>query len=160
MVTLYPFSLQLYLGAGFNVVGAVLRWVSCSPSIICSPHYALSGYLVAMTGQIFTACAQPFLLYAPTKLASFWFGPKERAFCTMLSSLGNPVGLGLAQLISPHVVSSLDNFSTLVRGWSHDDMYISPLAATALDLHLTSCRGSCVLWHCLLVEQALHPPSS
>lgn len=71
--------------------------------------------MVAMLGQVLTACAQPFLLYAPTKLASFWFGPKERAFCTMLSSLGNPVGLGMAQLISPHVVTSLDHFSTLVR---------------------------------------------
>ena len=85
-----------------------------SPSILCSPVYSQSGFLVAMLGQVLTACAQPFLLYAPTKLANLWFGPKERAFCTMLASMGNPVGLGMAQLISSHVVTSLDNFSILV----------------------------------------------
>lgn len=69
---------------------------------------------MAMGGQILTACAQPFLLYAPTKLASYWFGPKERAFCTMLASLGNPIGLALALLISPQVVTSLDKFQILV----------------------------------------------
>ena len=70
--------------------------------------------MVAMLGQILTACAQPFLLYAPTKLAALWFGPKERALCTMLASMGNPVGLGLAQLISTNVVTNLERFVILV----------------------------------------------
>ena len=113
-LTLLNISYQLYLGAGFNLIGSVFRWVSVSPAILCSPHYELSGYVVAMLGQVLTACAQPFLLYAPTKLANLWFGTKERAFCTMLASLGNPVGLGMAQLISSHVVSALDKFSILV----------------------------------------------
>lgn len=67
-----------------------------------------------MLGQVLTACAQPFLLYAPTKLANFWFSPKERAFCTMLASLGNPIGLSLAQLVAPNIVTSLDKFYILV----------------------------------------------
>ncbi len=67
-----------------------------------------------MLGQVLTACAQPFLLYAPTKLAALWFGVKERALCTMLASLGNPVGLGIAQLISSSVVTNLDRFTILV----------------------------------------------
>ena len=44
--------------------------------------------MVAMIGQAMSAFAQPFLLYAPTKLASFWFGPKERAICTSIATLG------------------------------------------------------------------------
>lgn len=84
----------------------------------------LSGYAVAMGGQILTACAQPFLLYAPTKLASYWFGPKERAFCTMLASLGNPIGLALALLISPQVVTSLDKFQILVSSIQCGGIYI------------------------------------
>jgi len=43
---------------------------------------------MAMLGQILTAFAQPFLLYSPTKLAGVWFGPKERATCVNLASLG------------------------------------------------------------------------
>lgn len=106
--------MQLYLGAAFNLTGSVLRWISTADTVICSPHYTRAGFVVAMVGQVLTACAQPFLLYAPTKLASFWFGPKERAFCTMLASLGNPIGLATAQLISPNVVTSLDRFPILV----------------------------------------------
>lgn len=71
--------------------------------------------MVALIGQILTACAQPFFLYSPTKLAAFWFGPKERAFCTMLASLGNPIGLALAQLISPNVVTETSRLRVLVR---------------------------------------------
>ena len=44
--------------------------------------------MVAMIGQILCACAQPFLLYAPAKLANTWFGPKERVLCTNLASIG------------------------------------------------------------------------
>ena len=105
-------SLQLYLGAIFNVTGSVLRWLSSASFMVCSSSGA--AFALAMTGQVLTACAQPFLLYSPTKLANLWFGDKERAFCTMLASLGNPIGLATAQLISPYVVTSLSNFSILV----------------------------------------------
>lgn len=79
----------MYAGAIFNVCGGLLRVVSTVGPIICSPYMGSAGYMVAMLGQILTACAQPFLLYTPTTLASIWFGPKERAVATGLSSLGN-----------------------------------------------------------------------
>ena len=97
----------------FNLSGSVLRWLSSADFVICSSPTA--AFAVAMTGQVLTACAQPFLLYAPTKLANFWFGAKERAFCTMLASLGNPLGLAVAQLVSPYVVTDLSKFLRLVR---------------------------------------------
>ena len=88
----YPLSLhQIYLGAGFNFVGSVLRWVSTVHPIVCSSVYDKSGFLVAMVGQFLTACAQPFLLYAPTKLAAVWFGPNQRAICTNFASIGKSV---------------------------------------------------------------------
>jgi len=91
-----------------------------------------------MLGQILTASAQPFLLYAPTKLANFWFGVKERAFCTMLASLGNPLGLAVAQLVSPYVVTDLSQFLHLVRpgrlwvagGWGWSNTRINCFLAT------------------------------
>jgi len=81
-------SAQLYIGAGLNVVGAALRWLSTAHPIVCSHVYNRSGFLVAMLGQVLTACAQPYITYSPTKLASFWFGAKERSLCTNFASVG------------------------------------------------------------------------
>ena len=86
-LSLLPLS-QLYLGAGLNLLGSVLRYLSTLDPIVCSSVFSRSGFTVAMIGQFLTACAQPFLLYSPTKLASFWFGPKERAICTNFASIG------------------------------------------------------------------------
>ena len=94
--------------------GSILRWISTWNFVVCSQVFNQSGFMMALIGQILTACAQPFLLYSPTKLAAFWFSPKERAFCTMLASLGNPVGLGLAQLISSNVVTETSRLRILV----------------------------------------------
>jgi len=81
-------SAQLYIGAGLNVMGAALRWLSTAHPIVCSHVYNHSGFLVAMLGQVLTACAQPYITYSPTKLASFWFGAKERSLCTNFASVG------------------------------------------------------------------------
>ena len=83
----------MYIGAGSNLIGSAIRWLSTADGIICSHDYQRSGYMVAMLGQTITAFAQPFILYAPTKLASFWFGPKERAICTTVASIGNALQL-------------------------------------------------------------------
>ena len=96
------------------MIGSILRLLSTWRFIVCSEVFDQSGFMVALIGQILTACAQPFLLYSPTKLAAFWFGPKERAFCTMLASLGNPIGLALAQLVSPNVVTETSRLRILV----------------------------------------------
>ncbi|KAL5471603.1 hypothetical protein EMCRGX_G029732 [Ephydatia muelleri] len=97
---------SLYLGASCNLIGGVIKWVSTISPVLCSHDYQRSGYMVAMIGQTITAFAQPFLLFAPTKLASFWFGPKERAICTSITSIANPVGLAVANIASPYLVSS------------------------------------------------------
>eukprot|EP00731_Ephydatia_muelleri_P020332 Em0013g59a len=80
-------KVALYFGASCNLAGSIIRWISTIPSILCFRDYHLAGYMVAMLGQTITAFAQPFLLYAPTKLASFWFGPKERAICTSIATI-------------------------------------------------------------------------
>ncbi|KAL5471602.1 hypothetical protein EMCRGX_G029731 [Ephydatia muelleri] len=104
---------SMYIGAGTNFIGSAIRWLSTADSIVCSHDYQRSGYMVAMIGQTITAFAQPFLLYAPTKLASFWFGPKERAICTTVASIGNPVGLALVQLVTPFIVTGVEGISTM-----------------------------------------------
>ncbi len=79
--------LQVYVGAVLNMVGAGVRVLSTIDPVICSP-VSHSGFIMAMVGQTLTAAAQPFVLYTPTTLANVWFGSKERAIATGLSSLG------------------------------------------------------------------------
>ncbi|CAI8041264.1 Solute carrier family 49 member A3, partial [Geodia barretti] len=121
-LSLLPLS-QLYLGAGLNLLGSVLRYLSTLDPIVCSSVFSRSGFTVAMIGQFLTACAQPFLLYSPTKLASFWFGPKERAICTNFASIANPIGLAVAQLASPYIVTSTERIPMMVR---YSSSFFSP----------------------------------
>ena len=88
LITLSLSHMQVFLGAFFNLFGAVLRYISTVHPILCSSIYDKSGFMVAMIGQIISSFAQPFLLYAPTKLANTWFGSKERGLCTNLASVG------------------------------------------------------------------------
>ena len=105
------------------MLGSILRWISTGHYVVCSDVFDQSGFMVALIGQILTAFAQPFILYSPTKLAAFWFGPKERAFCTMLASLGNPIGIALAQLVSPNVVTETSRMRILVSR-NKDSLFI------------------------------------
>lgn len=82
-------------GALLNGLGALVRLISALPAVSHNPLlYSQAGYAVAMTGQVLTAAAQPFTLYAPTKFAMLWFGDKERAIPTALASMGQWVGEG------------------------------------------------------------------
>ena len=176
-----------------------------------------------MVGQFLTACAQPFMLYAPTKLAAFWFGPNERAICTNFASIGmsvstvcvslpsymwvtrsysltrthslvlthsyslthsltpsaNPIGIAVAQLASPYIVTSTDKLPMMVLfitivcihlsllphfmkifKYTHLPTFLFPPLRThsAVDLHGASRCGSVGDRRGLLVEQATPPP--
>ena len=80
---------QVLAGALLNSLGALVRLISSLPAVNNNPSlYYNAGYAVAMCGQILTAAAQPFILYAPTKFAMLWFGDRERGIPTALASMG------------------------------------------------------------------------
>jgi len=54
-----------------------------------------------MTGQILIGLAQPFVLSSPTHYSSLWFTPAGRISATAITSLANPLGGALGQLINP-----------------------------------------------------------
>jgi FLVCR family MFS transporter 7 len=56
---------------------------------------------VVMFGQILTGLAQPFVLSAPTRYSDLWFTGRGRVAATAVSTLANPFGGALAQLIDP-----------------------------------------------------------
>ena len=78
---------QVIIGSVCNLLGAIIRYISTLDFILCS-GYSKAGFMTAIIGQVITAFAQPFFLYAPAKLANTWFGSKERGLCTDLASVG------------------------------------------------------------------------
>jgi FLVCR family MFS transporter 7 len=62
-------------------------------------------FYIAIVGQILAGSAQPFIMYLPTKLASFWFAESERVIANTLGSMSNPIGVATAYSLGPLVVN-------------------------------------------------------
>lgn len=100
---------QLLAGACLNMAGSWIRYLS---------HFARDAehagetqtaeLAVLYVGQLLAACAQPFILSAPTKLASAWFGDRQRASANMLASMSNPIGVAIGNVLPPIIVGSSD----------------------------------------------------
>lgn len=98
--------MSVILGAWLNFVGCSLRVVSAIDSIAVG-----SRVPVLFVGQTIAALAQPFILFAPTKLAALWFPDNQRAIANMLATISNPLGIMLAGIVSPIL---LDQASQMV----------------------------------------------
>ncbi|KAH9907474.1 MFS general substrate transporter [Xylariomycetidae sp. FL2044] len=68
-------------------------------------------YGVTMLGQILTGLAQPFVLSAPTRYSDMWFTSRGRVAATALTSLANPLGGVLGQLVMPFLVLKPEDLS-------------------------------------------------
>ncbi|KAK7398662.1 hypothetical protein QQX98_011966 [Neonectria punicea] len=68
----------------------------------------------AMAGEIVIGFAQPFILAAPTRYSDLWFTNRGRVAATALTSLANPFGAALGQLITPLWVSKPSDVSNMV----------------------------------------------
>src|SRR3569833_499966 len=74
-----------------------------------------SGYFgVVMFGQILAGLAQPFVLAAPTRYSDLRFTNRGRVAATAVTSLANPFGAALGQLIVPFWVNSLSDVPFMV----------------------------------------------
>ncbi|KAK7922231.1 hypothetical protein WMY93_009133 [Mugilogobius chulae] len=89
--------ITLILGSWLNMLGALVRYVGAA----LSEYELLSRYPVVFLGQTLSALAQPLIIFTPTKLAALWFPEHQRATANMLASMSNPLGLLLANLLSP-----------------------------------------------------------
>lgn len=78
--------LQILLAAWLNGVGSLLRNISTFSFV-----HQDSKFAVLLTGQILASCAQPFVMFAPTKMAAVWFADNQRATANMLTSMGKTV---------------------------------------------------------------------
>ena len=58
---------------------------------------------VGITGQAISAIAYPFIMFLPTKVAAAWFPDNQRALATTIGIMSNPLGVLLANLLSPAI---------------------------------------------------------
>uniref|UniRef100_A0A671KS73 Major facilitator superfamily domain-containing protein 7-like n=1 Tax=Sinocyclocheilus anshuiensis TaxID=1608454 RepID=A0A671KS73_9TELE len=91
---------SLIMGSWLNMLGAILRVIGM---LSCIPERAI--FPMVMGGQTLCAFAQPFVIFAPTKLAALWFPDHQRATANMMASMANTVGLLLANIFSPMILS-------------------------------------------------------
>jgi sugar phosphate permease len=105
----------LHLGPKKSIVTAaalllVGNWIRYAGS-----HSGSGGIFgVVMFGQILTGLAQPFVLAAPARYSDLWFTNRGRVAATALTSLANPFGAALSQLIIPFWVNQPSDVSNMV----------------------------------------------
>ncbi|KAG7286175.1 hypothetical protein NEMBOFW57_008480 [Staphylotrichum longicolle] len=105
----------LHLGPKPSIVTAaalllVGNWIRFAGS-----HSSSGGMFgLVMFGQILTGLAQPFVLAAPTRYSDIWFTNRGRVAATALTSLANPFGAALGQLIVPFWVNQPSDISHMV----------------------------------------------
>uniref|UniRef100_A0A7N6B9F4 Major facilitator superfamily (MFS) profile domain-containing protein n=1 Tax=Anabas testudineus TaxID=64144 RepID=A0A7N6B9F4_ANATE len=97
----FGLRITLILGSWLNMFGAVLRFLGAP-----SREGFIVPYPVVMLGQTFGALAQPLIIFTPTKMAALWFPDNQRATANMITSMSNPLGVLLANIISPWVAQT------------------------------------------------------
>eukprot|EP01017_Pseudomicrothorax_dubius_P051032 TRINITY_DN9753_c0_g3_i2.p1 TRINITY_DN9753_c0_g3~~TRINITY_DN9753_c0_g3_i2.p1 ORF type:complete len:446 (+),score=62.39 TRINITY_DN9753_c0_g3_i2:30-1367(+) len=115
-------------GVGLTAVGSCLRAL-----------VNFTGFYIVITGQIFAAFAQPFLLNGVTKLTVDWFIPQQRAFATSVGFNGNQIGIVLGYY-TPFLFIN-DNASTSIEDLKQQINYLVlfQLAVIAFVFILTVC---------------------
>ncbi|XP_060093025.1 solute carrier family 49 member A3 [Heteronotia binoei] len=88
------------LCAWLNMVGSIVRELS----VISVLSLGSLNVVYLLVGQCLCAVAQPLIVFAPTKLAALWFPDHQRATANMIASMSNPLGLLIANILSPALV--------------------------------------------------------
>ena len=85
--------LSILFASAFLIVG---NWIRYGGTRAIPPSYA-----GVMIGQILIGFAQPFVLAAPTSYSDLWYTPRGRITATAITTLANPFGGALGELIDP-----------------------------------------------------------
>ncbi|KAF7558543.1 hypothetical protein G7046_g5607 [Stylonectria norvegica] len=115
-VAVFPVSIAiLHRGPKLAfMTAAVLMLVGNWVRYAGSSRRSGGSVVAAMVGEIIIGFAQPFILAAPTRYSDLWFTNRGRVAATALTSLANPFGAALGQLITPFWVSDSGDISSMV----------------------------------------------
>ncbi|XP_031193116.1 solute carrier family 49 member A3 isoform X3 [Mastomys coucha] len=108
------------LGAWLNFSGSLLRAVPCLPVRI--PNF----FAFFMSGQSLCALAQTLVISSPAKLAALWFPEHQRATANMIGTMSNPLGLLIANVLSPALVKKAEDIPMMLG------IYIVPAGLACL----------------------------
>ncbi|GJE88914.1 MFS general substrate transporter [Phanerochaete sordida] len=92
----FNIRITCYIATSILVLSAWIRYAGVARSLNRQSAYALM-----MVGQVLAGVAQPAFQVIGPLYSERWFDLKSRTTMTMLMSIANPIGSGLAQLISP-----------------------------------------------------------
>lgn len=119
----------MFASASITPVVIYILHLGPKPSIMASAALILVGnwirfagahsgsgglFGVVMFGQILLGLAQPFVLAAPTRYSDLWFTNRGRVAATALTSLANPLGAALGQLVVPLWVTQPSEVSSML----------------------------------------------
>ncbi|XP_062455386.1 solute carrier family 49 member A3 [Rhea pennata] len=88
------------LSAWLNMAGSIIRTFS----VLKFLSLGSQSYWFLFLGQCLCALAQPLVIFSPTKLAALWFPDHQRATANMIASMSNPLGILIANVLSPALV--------------------------------------------------------
>eukprot|EP00741_Cyanophora_paradoxa_P021634 tig00000241_g20881.t1 len=91
------------LGGTLQAIGAWVRVVGCYHG----------GFPVVFLGQAIASVGQPFFVNSPPLVAANWFGDHERTIATTIGVDANVLGVALAFIIGPNVVSDASGIPRL-----------------------------------------------
>eukprot|EP00064_Thunnus_orientalis_P022131 superscaffoldBa00007198_g22316 len=127
MLDTFGLRITLILGSWLNMFGALLRYLGTLPG----ESFAVR-YIVVMSGQTLGALAQPLIIFTPTKLAALWFPDHQRATANTIASMSNPLGVLLANIMSPMMAETSARIPTLLLAYAIPACVICFLATVGI----------------------------
>lgn len=92
-----------------SVLVLVGSWIRYAGTRASGGHFG-----VVMFGQIIIGFAQPFVLTTPTRYSNLWFSDSGRVSATAVTSLANPLGAALGQLVGPFWATDTSDVPSMV----------------------------------------------
>lgn len=127
MLDTFGLRITLILGSWLNMFGALVRFCGSPPGKDFKILYS-----VVMVGQTLGALAQPLIIFTPTKLAALWFPEHQRATANMIASMSNPLGILLANIISPMLAKTSAEIPPLLIAYAVPACVICFLATVGI----------------------------
>ncbi|KAI3421176.1 hypothetical protein GPALN_014805 [Globodera pallida] len=115
---------SILVAAWTNGIGAAIR---LSSSFLPDSMIGFR-FPIGLSGQGIAALAYPFIMFLPTKVAAAWFPDTERTLATTIGVMANPLGVLLANLISPLVVETCEHIMTLNVALSIPSILLTAIA--------------------------------
>uniref|UniRef100_A0A8C4A730 Major facilitator superfamily (MFS) profile domain-containing protein n=1 Tax=Denticeps clupeoides TaxID=299321 RepID=A0A8C4A730_9TELE len=127
MIDKWGLRITLVLGSWLNMIGSIVRMTGALATV---PDWL--RFPLVLVGQTVCSLAQPLVIFSPTKLAALWFPEHQRAMANMAASMSNPLGVLLANIVSPVIISSTSSFVMLLFIYSIPPTIICFLATVGL----------------------------